>query len=83
MEKSQYNLDKKSLCHFVSDVNDCMPNPCENGGSCTDGFNEYNCSCVAGYTGTDCETGKLLQLYCKMNIIPNVHITIFQYINSL
>ena len=49
----------------------------------TDGFDEYNCSCVAGYTGTDCETGKLLQLYCKMNIISNVYITIFQYINSL
>ena len=37
-----------------------MPNPCENGGNCTDGVNEYNCTCVSGYTGTECETGKLL-----------------------
>ena len=38
-----------------------MPNPCENGGNCTDGVNEYLCTCISGYTGTDCETGKLLQ----------------------
>ena len=37
-----------------------MPSPCENGGNCTDGVNEYICNCVTGYTGTDCETGKLL-----------------------
>ena len=43
---------------LVLDVNDCMSNPCVNGGNCTDGINEYNCACVLGYTGTDCETGK-------------------------
>ena len=49
----------RSLCViFVLDVNDCMPNPCENGGNCTDGVNEYLCTCITGYTGTDCETGK-------------------------
>ena len=36
-----------------------MPNPCENGGNCTAGV-EYSCTCVTGFTGTDCETGKLL-----------------------
>ena len=46
---------------MVADVNECIPNPCDNGGNCTDGVNEYNCACVAGYTGTVCETGKLQQ----------------------
>ena len=45
---------------FFPDVNDCMPDSCENGGNCTDMVNEYTCICVLGYTGADCETSKLL-----------------------
>ena len=26
-------------------INDCDPNPCENGGSCTDGIDGYSCTC--------------------------------------
>ena len=37
-----------------------MADSCQNGGNCTDGVNEYICTCVLGYTGVDCETGKLL-----------------------
>ena len=63
----------RSLCvTFVLDVNDCMPNPCENGGNCTDGVNEYFCTCIPGYTGTDCETGKLLQTLLQKYILPYV-----------
>ena len=29
---------------------------CQNSGTCTDGDNTYTCSCVTGFTGTDCET---------------------------
>ena len=43
--------------YFVSDVDVCSSNPCENGGTCMDGINEYSCQCVAGYTGANCETG--------------------------
>ena len=62
--KSLYSeILTRSLCViFVLDVNDCMSNPCENGGSCTDGVNEYNCSCASGYTGTDCERSELLKI---------------------
>ena len=42
--------------YFVSDVDECSSNPCENGGTCNDGINEYSCQCVAGYTGANCET---------------------------
>ena len=27
-------------------INDCDPNPCENGGSCTDGIDGYSCTCM-------------------------------------
>ena len=37
------------------DINDCMGNPCNNGGTCTDGIATYSCTCPPGFTGTDCE----------------------------
>ena len=40
---------------YILDVNECATNPCQNNGTCIDGVNEYNCNCVAGYTGTECE----------------------------
>ena len=39
-------------------VNECSPNSCKNGGSCTDLVNGFSCSCVAGYNGDDCSSGK-------------------------
>ncbi|XP_060595177.1 fibropellin-1-like, partial [Ruditapes philippinarum] len=39
-----------------TDIDDCNPNPCQNGAACTDGVDSYTCTCVAGYTGTNCET---------------------------
>ena len=41
----------------VADIDECSSNPCLNGATCTDAVNQYTCSCVAGYTGTHCETG--------------------------
>ena len=43
-----------TLCDV--NINECSPNPCQNGGTCTDDINSYTCSCVPGYNGTSCET---------------------------
>ena len=61
-----------------------MPSPCENGGNCTDGVNEYICNCVTGYTGTDCETGKLLQI-ALLKECPFIYmdVCIFQIVNMV
>ena len=40
---------------IFSDINECIPDPCQNGGSCTDVVNDYNCTCVLGFNGTNCE----------------------------
>ncbi|XP_072050636.1 ryncolin-1-like [Amphiura filiformis] len=31
-------------------------NPCQNGGSCTDGTGSFTCACATGYTGDTCDT---------------------------
>ena len=43
------------ICNLITDETDeCSPNPCDNGGTCTDGDNTYSCECADGYKGTDC-----------------------------
>ena len=39
------------------EIADCLPNPCLNGGSCTEdpGSGNYTCNCVSGYDGDNCE----------------------------
>ena len=39
---------------IFSDIDNCDPNPCVNGGVCTDGINSYTCTCAEGYTGENC-----------------------------
>uniref|UniRef100_K1RUJ1 Versican core protein n=1 Tax=Magallana gigas TaxID=29159 RepID=K1RUJ1_MAGGI len=41
----------KSMC----DINECDSNSCQNGGTCHNGNNQYTCSCLPGWTGTNCE----------------------------
>lgn len=42
------------------DVDDCASSPCRNGATCTDAVNAFICTCAAGYTGSQCETGMLV-----------------------
>ena len=48
----------KNISHDFVDIDDCNPNPCANGGTCTDGVDSYTCQCAAGYTGPNCNTSK-------------------------
>ena len=43
---------------FLADVDDCAGEPCQNGGTCKDGLNDYICMCAVGYTGENCSVGK-------------------------
>ena len=52
-----------TLCD--NNIDDCSPNPCLNGGSCTDGVNSFTCSCAAGYEGDTCGTGRQVQSIAK------------------
>ena len=37
------------------DIDDCVDNPCVNGGACIDKLNDYECQCQYGYSGPTCE----------------------------
>uniref|UniRef100_K1PT21 Sushi, nidogen and EGF-like domain-containing protein 1 n=1 Tax=Magallana gigas TaxID=29159 RepID=K1PT21_MAGGI len=37
------------------DIDECLPDPCHNNGTCTDLVNNYQCNCAAGFNGTNCE----------------------------
>lgn len=49
---------------FLSDIDECASGPCQNGGSCSDFVNRYNCSCPSGYIGVSCEIGMFLLVHC-------------------
>eukprot|EP01043_Picozoa_sp_COSAG02_P022363 COSAG02_NODE_1161_length_14173_cov_8.154469_1_plen_718_part_10 len=41
-------------CGDGEDGDECAPAPCQNGAACTDGVNAYSCTCMTGYSGTNC-----------------------------
>ncbi len=45
--------------NFFQDINECIPDPCQNGGVCTDQVAAYSCNCAGtGYHGTNCTVGE-------------------------
>ena len=50
---------------MFTDTNECASNPCSNDDSCTDVVNGYKCNCLPGYTGVNCETGKLMTKWVR------------------
>jgi hypothetical protein len=36
-------------------VNYCHPNPCQNGGNCTNAYNSFTCHCADTFTGITCQ----------------------------
>ena len=50
------------------DLDECESDPCLNGAECKNEANAYACTCVAGFTGKNCETGKRNSLNNYYNI---------------
>ena len=50
-------LSYKSFLPFFSEINECLPSPCQHSSKCLDLINKYKCHCSDGFTGTNCEKG--------------------------
>ena len=56
-----YWLSKATLPDApISEVDECASRPCMNGATCDDGVDSYSCTCLAGYVGNICETGRFV-----------------------
>lgn len=56
------------ILRIHTDTNECLPDSCQNNGTCTDLVNDYQCDCFAGFNGTNCEISKQFKcmLFLKM-----------------
>ena len=44
-------------CNCITDIDECASDPCQNGGTCNDFVDAFNCTCdgAGGYSGENCE----------------------------
>ena len=44
------------IFHFsIADIDECASSPCQNGATCIDGINSYECKCADGWKGEICD----------------------------
>ncbi|XP_061186534.1 hemicentin-1-like [Saccostrea echinata] len=71
----------KGTC--ADDINDCLSEPCLNGGTCEDQFGNYVCHCLAGNTDPNCYVpglpnvtlGNSLTVYVGSSAILNCYVS--------
>ncbi|XP_069745601.1 coagulation factor VII-like isoform X3 [Narcine bancroftii] len=47
-----------------ADGDECASNPCQNGGTCQDHLNSYQCWCAENFEGLNCEMEKITRIKC-------------------
>ena len=60
IDESKLSITRLSHIMFLLlhiDIDECNSSPCQNSGTCSDDVNQYTCSCIPGYAGTNCEIG--------------------------
>ena len=55
MHTNEKNVFFYSGMFCETEANECIPNPCLNGGTCIDELNNFECLCQPGFSGTNCQ----------------------------
>ena len=74
-------IRERQVLFFFTDIDECVSAPCQNGGTCTDQVNSYTCHCPPGYTGLQCQTGKIC--FSKECVWLNTFTVFFQLIETV
>ena len=56
----QMKVCKIAWCTYIAGEHVCIPNPCENGGTCIAWGEEFTCTCAPGFRGKTCSKGEQL-----------------------
>ena len=62
----------------VTPVDVCESSPCQNGGSCSSINGEVSCSCMPGYQGDRCQSGKHYCKQCVRFVLVPILMILFQ-----
>ena len=65
-QHSSFHFINESVFFSSSEIRECASNPCQNSATCDDLINGYQCICMGGYEGVNCEIGKAK--WCHVNI---------------
>ncbi|KAK9401779.1 coagulation factor X-like [Crotalus adamanteus] len=60
----QDDLRTKEFWAIYTDPDQCDSNPCQNGGTCIDSYQDYFCICSPKHEGRNCEIGPESKLKC-------------------
>ena len=52
----------------------CDSQPCYNGATCQEDKESFKCQCGRGYTGTRCETGKIVICYLRYKYMYKLNV---------
>ncbi|XP_013394438.1 extracellular matrix protein A [Lingula anatina] len=56
VDSARRSSSSKCIALRANDDDECVSNPCQNGGTCNNLYNRFECKCAVGTTGTRCET---------------------------
>ena len=61
-------------------LNECSPNPSQNGATCVDLVGGHRCDCAQGYSGSSCETSNFPETYGFAVLKPEEGLSFFKEI---
>ncbi|MCP3668384.1 MAG: calcium-binding EGF-like domain-containing protein [Gammaproteobacteria bacterium] len=56
-------MQQYTKCCSCTDIDECQSNPCQNGATCNDQIDQYNCTCLPGFTGKHCESSGTFSIH--------------------